>query len=136
MINNTKFFWKFCISYNNPFVFGASIFFFLFCCAIKIDFSKTTSIIINFFAKSTLGVYILHCAPDLDLFSYINFGKLDTWSNVILFIIYIFLISVIIYIVCSFIDCVRKKLLNNVIEFWVIKIVNLIEIVNEYIFKF
>ena len=93
------------ITYVSPFVVLASVFLVMLFKKIKIN--KHIAKIIAFMSPLTFGVYLIHTQyyawEYLDN-RFVNYAVI----NPVWFVVYVIFTAVIIYIVCSLIDCVRK----------------------------
>jgi len=100
--------WRFAVSYNNPLVVFASVsFFFLF--AAKKDAKGNR--FIRFLSGTTIGVYLIHTAPNLDIFRFFKL-RTDTIPVSLLFVAEILLGSALIYLTCALLDTIRQHTIH------------------------
>lgn len=93
-------------AYNTLFIFFGSLCFFLTFKTLHFE-----SIIINYLAKSCLAVYLIHYNPNI----WWNFCKSIGVSNYhgLSYIVLLFVLPIIIYIVCAFIERFRSLITKN-----------------------
>lgn len=97
--------WLMSRAYSNPIIMLQTVAFVLFFETLQIH-----SKIINNLAKPTLGIYLIHDNPLVRGVIYqwlkIDNGLVSNYS----FIVYIFIIAIAIYIICSLIEWIRQQL--------------------------
>lgn len=88
-----------------------SISLFMFFKNLKIKDNK----VIPFFAKATFGVYLIHINESIRVYLFSNILKIQNFyqSNLFVLIGYVFGTALIIYLVCTLIDTIRRKLLEE-----------------------
>ena len=91
--------------YSNPIIIVQTIIYFLF-----FDTLKISSNFINKISKLTLGVYLIHDNSLIRKFLYGFFKVINRQFYSIRMIIYIFIISLVVYIICLTIEYLRQKL--------------------------
>lgn len=99
------------VSYTSPFILLASIFLFLFFS--KIQFKTTMSRkIVTFFAPISFGVYLIHTHPFI--WNYLLIDRFKNYSTLSphFLIIFVLLTAISIFIFCSLVDLLRKKLFS------------------------
>ena len=97
--------WKFAVSYNNPLVLASAVsFFWLFACRKEVRENRAVTLL----AGATLGVYLIHTAPNLNLFSRIAL-RTDTVKGCLVLAGAAVLGSAAIYLVCATLDLLRQK---------------------------
>ena len=94
--------------YHTLFPFIASICLFFLFLEIKMKYS----VIINFLAKGCFGIYILHQIPAFTEFMWKKIFMVDLWLNSKMYGVYYFVTVLCIFLVGSFIDFFRRKLIE------------------------
>ena len=95
---------------DSIFIVLSSILFFMFFYNIKIKNNK----IINTIAGTTFAIYLIHEHPFNRDFIWKNFFHTDLFYNEWYFIIMVICTSIVIFIVCSLIDFIRKKITSYI----------------------
>ncbi|MDF2838354.1 MAG: hypothetical protein K0S60_57 [Evtepia sp.] len=97
------------VSYTSPFILLASVFLFLFLSRVHFKTNISRKIVM-FFAPISFGVYLIHTHPVVWNYLLINrFAKYATLSPQFL-IGFVLLTAISIFISCSLVDLIRKKL--------------------------
>ena len=88
-----------------------SLLIFMFFKNIKVKENK----FINFLAQSSFAVYLIHINAGLRTYLFNNIIKIQNFynSNTIILIGYVFVVSVLIYIICSVIDLIRRTFIEK-----------------------
>ena len=97
---------KYTLAYSHPLTIIQTICYFEFFKTLKIK-----NILINFISKYVLSIYLLHDSDIArnNIYKYLNIDK--TFSNFEM-LPYIFLILILIFIICIFIDIIRAKIFD------------------------
>ncbi len=97
--------------YQNPLIIMQSIYFFLFFKCINL-----TSKFVNFISKSVFAVYLITDNSLMEKYLYkwllIDNGVIESFN----FIFYVFLITIIIFVYCIFIDLIRRYLFKYIYD--------------------
>ena len=101
--------WKFAVSYNNPLVLLASVSFF---CLFAEKKGEKGNRAIRFLSGTTIGVYLIHTAPNLELFRFFSL-RTGTIPECILFIATVLIGSAAIYLVCAALDALRQRTVHR-----------------------
>lgn len=95
-------------NFNSLPVLCASVFLFVFFCSIEIKNAKAKKYI-NFFGNLTFGVYLIHNNRNLSGYLWKSL-KINYWLVERKNFFIILLIAIIVFIVCSLIECIRQYL--------------------------
>lgn len=114
-IGKWELFWKFEIAYNNPLVLISSVgLFLLFSTSKEVERSAMANKMTRWLAGATIGVYLIHIAPNLNLFQRVSvLPRLDSVFGIICFVIYVLVGAIIVYLVCALIDILRQFTLSK-----------------------
>lgn len=108
-------------AYNSPLNIIAAVS--LFGLFLKINFQSN---IINIFSSSAFAVFLIHGDYNIMDFLFNNVFRASTTYDNIKWVPYMFIAIVIIYIVCSIIDFIKRI----VIDSWLVNLLNKIKIIN------
>ena len=97
--------WRFAVSYNNPLVVLASVSFFILLAGKK---DAKGNRLISFLSGTTIGVYLIHTAPNLELFRFFRLNT-DTIPASLLTAAEILLGAALIYLICAVLDRIRQR---------------------------
>ena len=118
-------YWSFSIAYNNPLVFISSVMMFLLFCSAKNSNNVKANKIIHFFSSTTIGVYLIHTAPNLNLFQRVDINyDMDSVGGASMFFIIVIGGSGLVYIICSLIDFLRQRKISKVFNRCINNIIN------------